>query len=96
MNYLSGTYRDGMPYNGVVAQLNFKKEHWDFAAVTHEGYTQNSAAQFVKDFNRHTGQEGTDCLEWRVYPQSRTGWKTWVSRNLRGLSPGYADFGGKI
>ena len=53
--YLSGTYRDGMPYNGVIASLNYKKEPWDFATVSTQGKPR-TVQLFVKDFKKHTGK----------------------------------------
>ena len=52
--YLSGTYRDGMPYNGVIATLSYNKEKWDFAAVTTPGKPK-TVQQFVRAFKRQTG-----------------------------------------
>lgn len=52
--YLSGIYRDGMPYNGVIASLKLGKESWDFAAMTAKGKAI-SVQQFVKNFKKQTG-----------------------------------------
>ena len=35
--YLSGTYPDGLPYNGTIALLNLKERRWDFTAVSVKG-----------------------------------------------------------
>lgn len=51
--YLSGKHRDGNPYNGAIATLNFKKEKWDFAAVSTPG-SPKTVAQFVTTFKRRT------------------------------------------
>jgi glycosyltransferase involved in cell wall biosynthesis len=53
-HFLSGKYDDGMPYTGAIARLNFKKEHWDFAAVSLIGQPR-TVAQIVKDFTRKKG-----------------------------------------
>ena len=54
--YVSGTYSDGNPYNGAVAQLNFKERKWDFAAVTTLGKPK-TVLQFVKAFNKQKAHE---------------------------------------
>jgi len=53
--FLSGTYNDGMPYNGALARLNFKKKPWDFMAVTTPDRPR-TVSQFVKAFKRQTGK----------------------------------------
>ncbi|MCK5136845.1 MAG: phosphodiester glycosidase family protein [Bacteroidales bacterium] len=53
--YVSGTYDDGMPYNGAIAQINFRAQQWDFAAVTTPGKPK-TVLQFVKTFNRQSGK----------------------------------------
>jgi len=52
--YLSGCYRDGMPYNGAIATLSFKKEKWDFAAVSTRKKPL-TVQEFVRDFKIETG-----------------------------------------
>jgi len=54
--FLSGTYADGMPYNGAIATLNFKEKKWDFAAVSTSG-SPRTVSQFVKAFNKKTGRK---------------------------------------
>lgn len=54
--YLSGIYGDGMPYNGVMARLNYKKEPWDFAAVSAPGLPK-TVLQFVKEFKNNRGKK---------------------------------------
>ncbi len=54
--YVSGTFEDGMPYNGAVAQLNYTKNRWDFAAVTAEG-TPKTVLGLVMAFNKKTGRK---------------------------------------
>ncbi len=55
--YLNGTYDDGLPYSGVVAQLNYLKWKWNFAAVS-TGSKPKTVVQFVSEFNRQRGKEG--------------------------------------
>jgi len=55
--YVSGTYDDGLPYNGAVAQLNFTKRKWDFEAVS-TGGKPKTVQQFVTHFNQQRGKEG--------------------------------------
>jgi hypothetical protein len=54
--FLSGTYRDGFPYNGAIAVLNFKQQNWDFAAVSSPAKTR-TVSQFVRTFKKQTGFE---------------------------------------
>ena len=54
-DFLSGCYKDGMPYNGALASLNFKKEAWDFTAVSTPGRPR-TVSQFVKAFERQRGR----------------------------------------
>lgn len=54
--FLSGTYEDGMPYNGVFALLNLKVKHWDFTVLSSPRYPK-TVRQFVQDFRRKTGKE---------------------------------------
>jgi len=54
-SFLSGTYNDGMPYNGAIALLNFKKEQWDFSAVS-KPERPRTVSQFVSEFKRKTGK----------------------------------------
>ncbi|MCJ7715292.1 MAG: glycosyltransferase, partial [Anaerolineales bacterium] len=51
--YLSGCYRDGMPYNGAIATLSYKKEKWDFAAVTSQ--EPHTVQEFVRAFKKRRG-----------------------------------------
>ena len=67
--YLSGTYGDGMPYNGVIATLKLNKEAWDFAALTTQG-KPHTVRQFVRDFKKTNRKHGTDCLERGLYSES--------------------------
>ena len=59
--YLSGTYRDGMPYNGVIASLRLSEKKWDFAALT-KAEKALTVQQFVKNFKKQTGQ--TALIAW--------------------------------
>ncbi len=52
--YVSGTFRDGMPYNGALARLNFRHRQWDFAAVSAKGKPK-TVLQFIKAFNKKSG-----------------------------------------
>jgi hypothetical protein len=54
--YLSGMYGDGMPYNGVLARLNFKEESWSFIAVSSPD-SPRTVSQFVHAFGRKTGKK---------------------------------------
>ncbi|MEA3477333.1 MAG: phosphodiester glycosidase family protein [Bacteroidota bacterium] len=54
--FLSGTYVDGMPYNGAIAILNFKKEKWDFEAVSSSDKPK-TVGQLATAFKRQTGKE---------------------------------------
>ncbi len=54
-SFLSGTYSDGMPYNGAIASLNFKKENWDFNAVSSPDKPK-TVSQFVNAFKRQSGK----------------------------------------
>jgi len=54
-SFLSGTYADGMPYNGAIASLNFKKESWDFMAVSTPDKPR-TVSQFVSAFKRQRGK----------------------------------------
>ncbi len=53
-HFLSGIYKDGMPYNGAIARLNYKKEIWDFATVSATG-RPITVGQFVREFKRKRG-----------------------------------------
>ena len=53
-SFLSGTYSDGMPYNGALASLNFRKESWDFMAVSTPDRPR-TVGQFVNAFKRQKG-----------------------------------------
>lgn len=54
--YLSGTYEDGMPYNGAVASINFREDPWDFAAVSTKGKPK-TVLQFTRNFSKQHGHE---------------------------------------
>jgi len=54
-DFLSGTYADGMPYNGALARLNFRKEKWDFLAVSNPDKPR-TVSQFVNAFKRQRGK----------------------------------------
>ena len=54
--YLSGLYHDGMPYQGVVATLTYKKEAWDFAALTSQKKPK-TVQRFVKEFEKLSGRQ---------------------------------------
>ena len=54
--YISGKYADGMPYNGVMAVINFKRQQWNFSAITAVDKPK-TVLQFVKAFNRRTGRK---------------------------------------
>jgi len=54
--YISGVYQDGMPYHGVIATLAYKKEDWDFAAVTSQKESL-TVQGFVKEFERRSGKK---------------------------------------
>ncbi len=49
--YVSGIYRDKMPYNGALAQLNYKEKKWGFAAVS-AATDPKTVVQFVKSFQK--------------------------------------------
>ncbi len=53
--FLSGTYSDGMPYNGAIARLNYKKESWDFLALSSPDKPK-TVSQFVNAFKRQKGK----------------------------------------
>ncbi len=53
--YVSGIFDDGMPYNGAVAQLNYTKNRWDFAAVA-TGENPKTVLQIVEAFNSQSGK----------------------------------------
>jgi len=52
-SYLSGTYGDGMPYHGVIANLNYSNKPWDFTVVNYRGKPR-TVQQFVKRFRKQT------------------------------------------
>jgi hypothetical protein len=52
--FLSGVYKDGMPYNGAVAVLNFKDDPWDFTALSNPGKPR-TVEQFMRSFKRKSG-----------------------------------------
>jgi len=52
--FLSGTYPDGLPYNGAIAQLNLKERKWDFAAVSVKGKPK-PVNKIVKSVKNRTG-----------------------------------------
>lgn len=54
--YISGLHSDKMPYNGVLAQINFKTHRWDFAAVSTPD-TPRTVLQFVDSFWKKTGKK---------------------------------------
>ena len=54
--FLSGTYSDGMPYTGALARLNYKREKWDFRALSSPGKPR-TVSQFVSDFKIQSGIE---------------------------------------
>jgi len=54
--FLSGTYRDGSPYNGAIAQLNNADYPWDFTAVT-AGETTRTVPQFIRKESRQPGKK---------------------------------------
>lgn len=49
--YVSGIYGDHMPYNGAMARINFRNQHWEFAAVS-AATKPKTVLQFVRSFNR--------------------------------------------
>jgi len=55
-HFINGIYSDGMPYNGVMATLNFKKEHWDFTVVSAPGHPR-TVSQLAKAFSKKTGKK---------------------------------------
>jgi len=54
-SFLSGTYADGMPYNGAIANLNFKKESWDFMAASTPDRPR-TVSQFASAFKKQSGK----------------------------------------
>ncbi len=54
--YISGTYKDGMPYNGVHARINFRDRRWDFAVVS-SADAPKTVIRFASSFQRRTGKE---------------------------------------
>jgi len=54
-SFLSGTYADGMPYNGAIASLNFKTESWDFMAVSTPDRPR-TVSQFASAFKKQRGK----------------------------------------
>jgi len=54
--FLSGTHADGMPYNGALAILNFKKETWDFKVLSSTGKPR-TVSHFISAFKKQTGKE---------------------------------------
>lgn len=55
-DFLTGTYSDGMPYNGALAILNYKKEKWDFKALSSPNKPK-TVKQFALAFNRQSEKE---------------------------------------
>lgn len=53
-NFLSGTYPDGLPYNGAIAILNLKEQKWDFAAISVKGKPR-PVNRIVKSVKNRTG-----------------------------------------
>jgi hypothetical protein len=54
--YISGIYRDGMPYNGALAKINFRTHRWNFAAIS-SSEKPKTVLQFVKAFNKRSLQK---------------------------------------
>ena len=54
--YMSGTYSDGMPYNGAIARINFRTHRWDFGAVSTPGKPR-TVLQFVKAYHKKSGKK---------------------------------------
>jgi len=52
--YISGIYADGMPYNGAITRINFRKRRWEFAAVSTPDKPK-TVLQFVKAHHKNTG-----------------------------------------
>jgi len=59
--YVSGTYDDGMPFNGAIAFINYRNHRWDFEVVTTPGEPK-TVPQFMKEFQKHTG--GKAVIAW--------------------------------
>jgi len=53
-NFLSGTYPDGLPYNGAIAILNLREQKWDFAAISVKGKPR-PVNRIVKSVKNRTG-----------------------------------------
>jgi len=54
--YISGTYPDGMPYNGVLAQIDQEKRGWNFAVVS-TADAPKTVLRFARGFQRRSGKE---------------------------------------
>jgi hypothetical protein len=54
--YFSGTYKDGLPYNGALAKINFKERKWNFSVVT-SADDPKTVVRFTRSFQRKTGLE---------------------------------------
>jgi len=54
--YFSGTYEDGLPYNGALAKINFKERRWDFSVVS-TAEDPKTVVRFSRSFQRKTGME---------------------------------------
>lgn len=56
--YISGKYEDNNPYNGVLANINLKKEVWNFAAVSTK-HKPMTVSEFVEKFEKDTGEKAS-------------------------------------
>jgi len=52
--FLSGTYPDGLPYNGALALMDLKERKWDFVAVSVKGKPR-PVNRIVKSVKNRTG-----------------------------------------
>lgn len=53
--YISGTYKDGLPYNGALARINLRKEKWDFSVLS-SAETPKTVLRFARSFERQSGR----------------------------------------